>query len=478
MHAIVLVLSFLACTCHSHRITEEHVHNDDRSTLQPMPGAQSYLKKLVSSRRAGVSKEALDALSALLLSLNPSAGSQIAGRSLIHGQGKLRSDGARSHRTSDHSPWISPSELAALRLRGGKKDAEDHAMPYRLLGNTGLAVSVLSVGAVNAKGEVWQEEDLQLAVKCLRVARKAGVNLFDSAEAYGEPFGASEKILGAAIKQLQKEDPKQWRRSDLVITTKIFWGGNGVNERGLSMKHLREGLDASLERLQLDYVDLVFCHRPDPYTPTEQIVRGMTSLVRSGKATAWGTSEWSAAQIMEALWIARSQGLEPPQFEQPEYNMMHRARFESEYFPLFREPYNYGSTIFSPLAEGLFTGKDVGGKHVWLTGKYAGGKIPAGLQESERSKLDRVEKIAHFAKQELGCTVAQLAVAWCLKNPHVTTCLLGATRPEQLQETLEAVKIARLLTDENMEQLEELLKNKPDAYFGYGAPGVRRVDTM
>ena len=140
------------------------------------------------------------------------------------------------------------------------------------------------------------------------------MNLFDNAETYGEPVGAAEVIMGTAIKELQAEDAVLWRRSDLVLTTKIFWGGDGVNELGLSRKHLNEGLTASLERLQLDYVDLVFCHRPDPYTPTETVVRGMTDLVRTGRATAWGTSEWSAAQIVEAVWIAHTYGLEPPQF--------------------------------------------------------------------------------------------------------------------------------------------------------------------
>lgn len=227
-------------------------------------------------------------------------------------------------------------------------------MPYRLLGNTGLAVSVLSYGTwatYGAKDDLMGVEGVAVCKTCFRIARDAGVNLFDNAETYGVPVGAAESIMGSAIKELQAEDPVLWRRSDLVLTTKIFWGGDGVNEVGLSTKHLREGLTASLQRLQLEYVDLVFCHRPDPYTPTETVVRGMSQLVRSGQATAWGarslltaspqnprsslirccllrfstahltsphlglaagTSEWSAAQLVEACWIAKTMGLEPP----------------------------------------------------------------------------------------------------------------------------------------------------------------------
>ncbi|GIS49700.1 MAG: hypothetical protein Ct9H90mP23_3720 [Methanobacteriota archaeon] len=151
-----------------------------------------------------------------------------------------------------------------------------------------------------------------------------------------------------ALKELQSEDDELWRRSELVITTKIFWGGPGVNESGLSIKHCREGMDKCLERLQLDYVDMVFCHGPDPFTPTATVVRAMTDIVRSGRATAWGTSEWSAQQITEAYWIAKSEGLEPPQFEQPQYNMLHRQRFEEEYFPLYNPHIRLGLQILGP----------------------------------------------------------------------------------------------------------------------------------
>lgn len=200
-----------------------------------------------------------------------------------------------------------------------------------MLGNTGLQVSVLSFGfwaTFGAKDEVKGNAGIETAKECLRVARKAGINLFDNAEVYGTPNGEAERIMGLAIKSLREDDPNLWRRSELIITTKIFWGGKGVNEAGLSRKHINEGISAACKRLQVDYVDLVFCHRPDPLTPTSTVVRAMSDVVKNGKATAWGTSEWSAQQITEAIWIAKTQGLEPPSYEQPQYSMFHRRRFE------------------------------------------------------------------------------------------------------------------------------------------------------
>ncbi len=206
-------------------------------------------------------------------------------------------------------------------------DTSTPTMPHRMLGNTGLQVSVLSYGfwaTFGAKDGLLDAEGVAKAKQILKVARAAGVNLFDNAEVYGTPRGHAERIMGEAIAQLTQEDPDSWRRSDYLVTTKIFWGGDGVNEKGLSRKHILEGIDAANERLQVEYVDLVFCHRPDPHTPTETVVRAMTDAVRNGMAMAWGTSEWSAQQITEAFWIARNLGLEPPQFEQPQYNMLHR----------------------------------------------------------------------------------------------------------------------------------------------------------
>lgn len=357
-------------------------------------------------------------------------------------------------------------------------------MKYRMLGNTGLQVSVLGYGfwaTFGAKDDLMSQEGVDVAKECMRVVRKAGVNLFDHAEAYGTPFGAAEEIFGKALEQLQKEDPVLWRRSDLVITTKIFWGGKGVNEKGLSRKHVLEGLDACLRRLRVDYVDCVFCHRPDPFTPTETVVRAMTDAVRSGKATSWGTSEWSAVQIMEAIWIARTYGLEPPQFEQPEYNMFNRERFEKEYHPLYAAPYNYGTTIWSPLASGLLTGKY--NKGTPEGSRAANGdfkNLVGGMVDRWRKegRFDKVEELQTYAKKELNCTMAQLAIAWCLANKNVSTVLLGATKPQQLEETLPAIEVAKRLTPAHMAKIEEILKTAPVKYAGYGGAGMRQLDTL
>lgn len=363
------------------------------------------------------------------------------------------------------------------------QDAKATGMAYRMLGGTGLQVSVLSYGfwaTFGAKDDLRSQEGLEMAKACLRTARKGGVNFFDNAEVYGTPFGAAEEIMGEAIQQLQQEDPEQWRRSDIVISTKLFWGGSGVNENGLSRKHLREGMEACLKRLRMPYVDCIFCHRADPLTPTETIVRGMTDLVCSGQATCWGTSEWSAAQIVEANWIARTYGLEPPQFEQPQYHMFHRERVEKEYHPIYHEPYRYGTTIWSPLASGL------------LTGKYNDG-IPQGSRASmpaygfigssiekwrSEGKFDIVRKLTVFAKEELNCSMSQLAIAWCLKNENVSTVLLGATKPSQLEETLASVDVARRLTSDHMKAIDKMLGNRPERYQGYRGGGMRRLSSL
>ncbi len=361
--------------------------------------------------------------------------------------------------------------------------SEPITMPHRMLGGTGLQVSVLSYGfwaTFGAKEGLSDEAGIQQAMACLKTARAHGVNLFDNAEVYGSPRGEAERIMGEAIARLAQDDPNAWRRSDILVTTKIFWGGDGVNEKGLSRKHIIEGAVDALDRLQVDYVDLVFCHRPDPLTPTETVVRAMTDIVRNGLATAWGTSEWSAQQFTEAVWMARSMGLEPPQFEQPQYNMFHRTRFEQEYHPLFQAPYQMGTTIWSPLMSGI------------LTGKY-NEKIPKGsrmtqsgyewLQErlkAHRSSgvIDKVKQLTEYANDKLGCSMTQLALAWCVQNPNVSTVLLGATKPAQLEENLGAIAVARTLTASHMEAIEAILDNKPDAYAGFGGTGMRTIESI
>ena len=323
-------------------------------------------------------------------------------------------------------------------------------MKYRHLGKAGIKLSALSLGAwVTYGGQVGQE----IAEKCMLAAYDAGVNFFDNAEAYAD--GNAEIVMGNVIKKLA------WRREDLVVSTKIFWGGKGPNDRGLSHKHIIEGVNNALRRLQMDYVDLVFCHRPDPETPIEETVRAMDVVIKQGKAFYWGTSEWSAGEILKADGIARQYGLTPPSMEQPQYNMFHRNIFEIEYDPIFKQ-LGYGTTIWSPLASGV------------LSGKYANG-IPAGsraalpgfdwLQEHQIT-AERIEKVKHLSviAADLGCTMSQFALAWCLKNPNVSTVITGASRPEQVEENMKAIDFEDKLTPEVMEKIELVLDNKPERY--------------
>jgi voltage-dependent potassium channel beta subunit len=320
-------------------------------------------------------------------------------------------------------------------------------MEYRRLGKSGLKVSALSLGAwVTYGGQVGEE----VARACMAAAYDAGVNFFDNAEGYAG--GQAETVMGNVFKALG------WKREDFVVSTKIFWGGSGPNDTGLSHKHVIEGANQALKRLQLEYVDLIFCHRPDPNTPIEETVRAMDILIRQGKAFYWGTSEWSAAQIMRADAIARQYGLTPPSMEQPQYNMFTRERFEGEYDILYRE-LGYGTTIWSPLASGLLTGKYNNGIPQDSRAALQGYEW---LQESitpERiAKVRQLEPIAN----ELGCTLAQLALAWCLKNPNVSTVITGASRPEQVPENMKALDVAPKLTDQVMGRIEGILDNKPE----------------
>jgi voltage-dependent potassium channel beta subunit len=252
-----------------------------------------------------------------------------------------------------------------------------------------------------------------------------------------------------------------------VISTKVFWGGRGPNDRGLSRKHVIEGVNASLARLGLDYVDLVFCHRPDPDTPIEETVRAMNWVVDQGKAFYWGTSEWSADEIMQAVMIANREHLVGPQMEQPQYNMFHRDRVEREYARLY-DDVGLGTTIWSPLASGLLTGKyddgcppDTRASHhgmEWLRDQLVG--------EAAEVNRDKVRKLKPVA-EKLGCTRSQLAIAWCLKNWNVSSVITGASKPEQVEENLVALEVVDRLTPETVDQIEEILGNKPDAAPNY-----------
>jgi voltage-dependent potassium channel beta subunit len=315
-------------------------------------------------------------------------------------------------------------------------------MEYRRLGKAGIKLSALSLGAwVTYGGQVGED----VARECMTAAYELGVNFFDNAEGYAG--GNAETVMGNVIKQ------EGWRREGLVISTKIFWGGSGPNDTGLSHKHIIEGTNSALRRLQLDYVDLLFCHRPDPNTPIEETVRALDIVIKQGKALYWGTSEWSAAEIALADGIARRYGLTPPTMEQPQYNMFHRQRFEEEYATLYRD-LGYGTTIWSPLSSGL------------LTGKYNDG-IPAdsraalkGYEWLQRGitpeRIEKVKRLVPIAG-DLGCTMAQLALAWCLKNPNVSTVITGASRAAQVGENLKALDVLPKLTDEVMSAIAEII---------------------
>ncbi len=317
-------------------------------------------------------------------------------------------------------------------------------MQYRHLGKAGIKVSELSIGS----WVIWKQVDKRAAREILQAAWEAGVNFFDNAEAYAG--GESEIIMGQALRDLDLP------REQYLISTKIFWGGKGPNDTGLNYKHVIEGVNNALKRLGLDYVDFVFAHRPDPETPVEETVWAFNQVIQQGKAFYWGTSEWSAAEILLANQIARENHLRPPSMEQPQYNLLHRERFEKEYAILYKE-LGYGTTIWSPLASGL------------LTGKYNQGSAPEGSRAQlegygwlkdrllDPAKLEVTRKLGKVA-EELGVSLAQMSLAWVLKNPHVSTVITGASRVEQVRENMKAVDVVPLLTDEVMAQIEGVLE--------------------
>lgn len=323
-------------------------------------------------------------------------------------------------------------------------------MEYRKLGRTGIEVSELSLGSwITFKNQV----DVDAAVEIMAAAYDLGVNFFDNAEAYAR--GKSEEVMGAALKKLG------WRRGSYLVTSKIYWGlHDGVNEKNtLNRKRLIEGVNGSLERLQLEYVDILYCHRPDKTTPIQETVWAMHNIIEWGKTFYWGTSMWSAAEIMEAIAVAEKHHLHKPVVEQPVYNLFERERF-ARGFVRFYEDHGYGATTFSPLAHGLLSGKYnkgiPGDSRASLKG-FDWVKENAGDQE-KISKVQALEPIA----EELGCTVAQLSLAWCLKNPFVSSVITGATRVGQVQENMKAGEIAPKLTSEVMERIDSIFVVKEE----------------
>jgi len=315
-------------------------------------------------------------------------------------------------------------------------------MKYRHLGKTGIQVSELSFGS-------WvtfsTQADVKAAVDMMAAAYDAGVNFFDNAEVYAG--GKSETVMGAALKELK------WRRSSYLISTKFFWGINeGINEKNtLNRKRLIEGIAGSLERLQLDYVDLIYCHRPDATTPIEETVWAMHNIIEWGQALYWGTSEWSASEIAQAIQIAERHHLHKPVVEQPQYNMFERGRLEGDYVRFYKD-YGYGTTIWSPLASGLLTGKYKGGIPKDSRGALKGYDWLKNLLTDEQ-KLAKVTALEPIAK-ELGCTLSQLALAWCVKNPFVSTVITGASRVEQVHENMKAAEVVDRITPEIMAKID------------------------
>lgn len=318
-------------------------------------------------------------------------------------------------------------------------------MQYRRVGGSGLQVSVLSFGSWVTFANSDQIETAAQAAECLSVAKDAGVNFFDNAEGYAK--GESERVMGAAFRQLG------WQRHEYVVSTKLYWGLHDVPnmKNTLNRKYLTQAIEGSLERFGLDFVDLVYCHRPDPATPIEETVWAMSDMVSRGQALYWGTSEWSADEIRAAWEVAERHHLHKPIVEQPQYNMLHRQRVEVEYARLY-EDIGLGTTIWSPLASGL------------LTGKYQNG-VPDGSRASlpgyewlrasltDPAQLKKVDALLAIAA-ELDVALSQLALAWCVKNPHVSTVITGASSAQQVRDNMTALDALELLTDDVMARID------------------------
>lgn len=321
-------------------------------------------------------------------------------------------------------------------------------MEYRYLGKTGLQLSVLSFGS-------WvtfhKQIDDNHADELMEYAYDNGVNFFDNAEVYA--LGESEKMMGRVLRR------RQWDRTSYVLSSKVYFGSRGKenkpNQTGLSRKHIVEACNESLQRLHTDYLDLFFCHRPDPNVPVEEIVWTMHNLIQQGKILYWGTSMWSADAIIKAVKVAKDYNLIGPAMEQPEYNMFEREKVEQEFLPLYNEP-GLGTTIWSPLAAGFLTGK-------YLNGIPEGARL--GMQGfdwlkdrwMQEDKINKVRKLNELA-QKLNVSLATLSIAWCIKNPNVTTAILGTTKRSQLEENMKALEVLNVLTDDVMKEIKTIIE--------------------
>ncbi|KAL9102482.1 MAG: hypothetical protein Q9163_002382 [Psora crenata] len=341
-----------------------------------------------------------------------------------------------------------------------KYDPKD--MVFRHLGSTGLKVSIFSLGGWLTYGGTQKGNAVK---ECLQAAWDNGINTFDTAETYAN--GQSEIEMGNALKELE------WPRDEYILTTKIFFGTGRKepNTRGLSKKHVVEGLKSSLKRLQQPYVDVVFAHRPDVATPMKEIVEGFTQCIRNlNLAYYWGTSEWSALQITEAIMVAEKYNLIAPVAEQPQYNAFYRDRFEIEYAPLFKQ-FQYGTTIWSPLANGVLTGKYNNGipNDSRFANHQASFQDTVKLLQSEagKAKIEKVRKLTSVA-EKLGGNTSQLALAWTVKNENVSTAILGASKMEQIHDNCKALKLLPKLTPDVMKEIEGILNNKPEPVKTYG----------
>ncbi|XP_032904065.1 voltage-gated potassium channel subunit beta-2 isoform X6 [Amblyraja radiata] len=340
----------------------------------------------------------------------------------------------------------SPGMIYSARYGSPKRQLQF----YRNLGKSGLRVSCLGLGTwVTFGGQITDE----MAEQLMTLAYENGINLFDTAEVYAA--GKAEIVMGNIIKK------KGWRRSSLVITTKIFWGGKAETERGLSRKHIIEGLKASLERLQMEYVDVVFANRPDPNTPMEETVRAMTHVINQGMAMYWGTSRWSAMEIMEAYSVARQFNLIPPICEQAEYHLFQREKVEVQLPELFHK-IGVGAMTWSPLACGIISGKYDAGVPPYSRASLKGyqwlkDKILTEEGRRQQGKLKELQGIA----ERLSCTLPQLAIAWCLRNEGVSSVLVGASNTEQLLENIGAIQVLPKLSSSIVHEIDSILGNKP-----------------